>query len=361
MKKLVLILTLMAVTIGLYAQKNKSLDQIRDDWQSKNIKVDNTSPIDIMQLVSAFNQTWPTYSGGELIKFAMSNLPYDNTDKVVDLKNCFVAYSEDDPDSESDEGLQACVWNRKNGHKLLAVTLYRMTPSELVLLCFYDYDPATRTLVPEKSLDNLFSPSFPGYRFRAWLPQKGKNLVINEYYGSITIQHTYGWDGMKPSKGQVTIDQLNGCQAQFNEDYFGAYGPKFAQYAMMDIDRDGEPELLLQSDDESSRAVYSIYLTTQLLAGQNGSRFLSFYKNAVCHSGSCGALCMSSVYIVLDGSSPKSYLIEESEWNEQEEGYGESVYTLDGKEISKEKGREMVRQLGEPFEPELKWTKLTVE
>ena len=89
--------------------------------------------------------------------------------------------------------------------------------------------------------------------------------------------------------------------------------------------------------------------------------FLSFYKNAVCHSGSCGALCLSSVYVLLSESSPKSYLRDESEWDYQLDDYGESVYTLDGTEISKEEGEAMVRQLGESYEPKLKWTKLAVE
>ena len=358
MKKLFLFLVIMGCSFALSAQETMTLDQIRDNWQSKSIVMEDASPANILELVSAFQQVWPTYSGSELIKFAVSDIEYSNTDKVVDLTNGYVTYSEDDPDAESDEGLEACVWNRKNGHKLMAITFYRMTPSELVVLCFYDYDPKTNILTPEKSLANLFEPSFPGYRHRVFPPRNGKNLVINEYFGSITIQHTYGWDGMKPTTAQVTMDQLDNCQAQFNANYFGANDSPFTQYALMDIDHDGKPELLLQSDDESFRAVYAISLTIQLLAGQNGSRFLSFYKDAVCHSGSCGALCMSGVYVVLNESLPEFYLTEQSEWDEQQEDYGDNVYFLDGKEISKKKGENIVRTLGEPYEPELKWTEL---
>jgi hypothetical protein len=91
---------------------------LRDGWQSKNLEVNvnGTQQANILQLVAAFQQGWPTYSGGELLKFAKSQEKYDNTDKVVDLKNGFVRYSEDDPEAESDEYLEACVWNRKNGH-----------------------------------------------------------------------------------------------------------------------------------------------------------------------------------------------------------------------------------------------------
>ena len=119
--------------------------------------------------------------------------------------------------------------------------------------------------------------------------------------------------------------------------------------------------MVLQSDNEEFRAVYSTYPTLRLLSGENGSRFLSFYRNAVCHSGSCGALCMSAEYVILKNSVPNSYLREESEWDNKIESYGESNYFLDGKEISREKGENMVRSLGEPYEPELKWIELTMK
>lgn len=361
MKKTIFTLVALLFTIGLMAQNNMSLDQIRDSWLSKNIQVSEGAEANILHLVSAFQQTWPTYSGGELMKFAAANVPYHNTDRVVDLQNGYMAYSEDDPESESDEGLEACVWNRKNGHKLMAVSLYRMTPSELVVLCFYDYDPATQTLSPEKNLANLFTPSFPGYRYRPWLPQHGKSLIVKEYFGGITIQHSYSWDGMKPTSPKVTIDQLDNCQSQFNADYFGANEHPFTQYAMFDIDHDGKPELLLQSEDGSMRAAYAITLTIQLLAGQNGSRFLSFYNNAVCHFGSCGALCLSSVYVVLNESLPKTYITEQSEWDMQKDVYGDSMYFIDWEEVSQKEGEDLVKSLGDPVEPDLKWIKLTLK
>ena len=362
MKKCFLFLTMMAFAIGLSAQSDVTLEQIRDHWQSKSINVEDASPANILELVSAFQQVWPTYSGRELMKFAVSDEEYDNTDKIVDLKNGYVRYSEDDPEAESDEMLDACVWNRKNGHKLFAVTLSRMTPSELVVLCFYDYDLKVNTLTPEKSLTTLFTPSFPCYRYRVFLPQTGKNLEIQEFLGGVTITHTYSWDGMKPSNPKSIIEEMDMCWGAFRDNYyFGDGNNLFTQYALTDIDNDGIPEMVLQSDNEEFRAVYSTYPTLRLLSGENGSRFLSFYRNAVCHSGSCGALCMSAEYVILKNSVPNSYLREESEWDNKIESYGESNYFLDGKEISREKGENMVRSLGEPYEPELKWIELTMK
>ncbi|MBO4658237.1 MAG: hypothetical protein J5637_01300 [Prevotella sp.] len=343
------------------AQKNVSLDRIETQWQTKNIKVNGGARPGIIPLVTAFQQTWPTYSGGELLKFSKSKVHYDNTDKVVDLKNGFVRYSEDSPDAESDEGMESCVWRRQNGHSLLAVTFYRMTPSEKVVLCFYDYDPKTQTLVPENSLAHLFTPSFPGYRYRVYLPQNGKNLVISEYFGAITIEHTYAWNGMKPARPQERLKELANCQAQFDQNY-STYGEHFlTQYALVDIDSDGVPELWMQTDDGSYQAVFSIRLTIDLLRGQDDRRTLSFYKNAVGDSGTCGALCMSSNYVVLKESCRHSQLMELSEWDNQADDYGDSTYTLDGKAISKAEGERFVKSLGGPRTLSPKWKKLKTE
>ena len=131
MKKAVFIL-LAVICMNVQAQKPMPLDPIKKLWITKSIKVSGGD--NILQLVSAFQQAWPTYSGFELLKFSKSKTPYDNNDKIVDIKNGFVFYSEDDPDAESDEIMSACVWNRQNGHKLFAVSLSRMSPSKLHLL-----------------------------------------------------------------------------------------------------------------------------------------------------------------------------------------------------------------------------------
>ena len=355
MRKTVFVL-LTLVCIVVQAQKPMSLDPIQKQWTTKNIKVSGGA--NILQLVSAFQQTWPTYSGRELLKFSKSKAPYDNTDKIVDIKNGYVFYSEDSPDAESDEIMSACVWNRQNGHKLFAITFCRMEPSELTFICFYDYDPKSLTLVPEKSLSKLFTPSFPNYSHRYHLPQKGKNLQVGEYYGAIQIVHKYTWDGMKPARPQIFIDQMDLLQGEFKQNFPVVLESPFTQYALMDIDHDGHPELLLQSDDGDYKAVYSIYLTVSLLAAQSDRRFLKIYNGAVSHSGTCGALCMSEVYVLLKNSDRKSTLIDLQEYDNEADEYGDSNYTLDNEPIAKEKAEKIIKSLGEPLEPKLQWKKL---
>ena len=354
-KSLFLLLSLFCLTIS--AQKIMSLDQVYTQWQSRNLKVDGGTQANILQMVQSFQKMWPTYSGGELIKFSKSKQKYDNVDKVVDLKNGYILYSEDDPDSVNDEQMQACVWRRSNGHSLFAINFHRFS-SELDVLCFYDYNPQTKTLTPEKSLDNLFKPSFTGYRYRVWLPQNGKNLVVEEFFGALTIKHTYSWDGMKPVNPQVTLDRMEFYQSSFAEKFSFADEHPLTQYALIDIDLDGVPELWLCSDDESYQAVFAVKLTIDLLGGQDDRRTLSFYKGAVCHSGHCGAGCMSSVYCLLEDSSRKTWLQDLQEYDYEKDEFSPSVYTLNADKISAAEGERIINSLGKEIKRTAHWVKL---
>ena len=360
MKKSLLLLFLLTGICTAYAQKHLSIDQVKAKWQTVSIKVPGEGKAGIMQLVKAFQQTMPTYSGTELVKFSQSKAKYDKTDKVVDTQNGYVLYSEDDPDSDNNEILEACVWRRSNGHNLFAICFHRFVP-ELDVLCFYDYNPQTRTLTPEKSLANLFTPSFPGYRYRVFLPQHGKNMKVMEFFGELTIEHEYSWDGMKPVRPQTTIERLYFYQGTFNQDYVPSEQAPFSQYALIDVDKDGKPELWLQSADGSYQAVFTVALTINLVGGQDDRRFLSFYKGAVCNAGHCGALCSSSNYIILKDSYPKTWFNDIQEWDNQLETYGESTYTIDGKEVSKAEGEKLLRSLGTEIEYKPKWKKLKMD
>ena len=96
--------------------------------------------------------------------------------------------------------MSACYWNRKNGHKLLAVCLGKPTDPCLEMVCFYDYDPQKKTLTPEPDI-------LKGYRWHdraeftqiiCKLPRSGKNIVVEEWGNGSPVKHTFTWDGMKP-------------------------------------------------------------------------------------------------------------------------------------------------------------------
>lgn len=336
------------------AQKSMTLDQIKSQWTTKSLKVASGNGTNILLLFEAFQNAWPTYSGGEMLKFANSKVPYDNNDKVVDIKNGYIAYSEDDPDSENNEQLQACVWRRGNGHSLLAINLHRFE-KELDVLCFYDYDPKTKTLNPEKSLVGIFRPSFPGYRYRVFLPQHGKNLEVKEFFGALTITHAYSWDGLKPARPHASIDGMEMLQGTFKEHVVFAEEHPLTQYSLIDIDKDGFPELWLRSADKSYQAVFAVKLTNEYLGGQDDRRTLSFYKGAVAHSGTCGTLCMSSNYCLLENSCRKSELMHVQEYDMNKNEYTSGKYTLDGKEVAESEATQTIQSLGEAVEYKANW------
>lgn len=358
MKKL-LIALLPFFCLALCAQKTVSLDDISTQWQARTLKLAGSDKANIISMVQSFHKAWPTYSGGELLKFAKSKKAYDNTDKVVDLANGYAFYSEDDPDSENDEQMQACLWKRSNGHSLVAISLHRFS-NEIDVLCFYDYDPQTRVLTPEKSLGGLFTPSYPGYRYRVFLPQRGKEMEVREFFGALTIIHPYSWDGMKPVAQKPMIENLDFYQATFSERYFFADEHELCSYALWDVDSDGFPELWLSSEDESYQAVFAVRLTKDLLGGQSDRRTLSFYRGAVCDAGNCGAGCMSSTYCLLSESCKKTWLTEMSEYDMEKDEYSDSEYKIDGEKVSSGEAERIIKSLGSEIVPTAKWHELAV-
>ena len=351
--------------IGMQAQTTteakgmQMLEQVEEGWQQRTIS--DVKGGDILQLFEAFYRTWPTQSGRFIVDAAAQKAGTDLQREwlTVDHQNGYIEYAEDSPDSDFNEQTRACVWRRSNGHRLLAVTICRVTPQEKVILCFYDYNPQTATLTPEKPLANLFIPSFTGYRYRVELPRHGKNMEINEYYGWLTIHHAYSWDGMKPVAGTTTIEHFDYLTSQFRNDFFFDTDLPLAEYALVDIDGDGMPELWLQTEDEEYQALFSVWPTNTLLGGKDGRLNLSLYYGAVCSSGTCGALCMMSRYAILKDSSPKTWLIGVEEWNNDLDSYGPTAYTLQGEPIPRDKGERMVEALGEPGEFQPNWRKVS--
>ena len=347
MKHLVLLFCVL-FSMTAQAQKTLSIEQVEKQWTTQNIKVGAGKKASTLQLTEAFQKTWPTYSGKGLLEFAKKNRTEDEYGGMIfDQKNGFVQYAEGWPDAENDEQFMACYWNRSNGHGLYAVSLHRFTPTEYDVLCFYDYNPNTGLLTPEKSMANFFKPSFPGYRYRVLLPRQGKNMEIEEFYGWLTIKHTYQWDGMNPTAPTTELDHIDMLQTVYHERYFSS--DELSQYALIDIDNDGVPELWMQSDDGESQAVYAVGLTCDLLGGQGGGRTLSIYRGAVCDAGPCGTLCLSSVYRYVENSSYKTTLMDMQEWDNNADEYGPSTYTYNGETLMDGEGERLVRELGDPL------------
>ena len=197
----------MMATMTVQAQQDRSfettpLEVINKGWSTKTIDRVINGSFGIM--LERFDQTWPTWMVGAVRETMEKGLSKQVLDKeteltvTIDSKNGYASVTDGGTDGEY---MSACFWNRKNGHKLLAVCLGKPTDPCLEMVCFYDYDPQKKTLTPEPGI-------LKGYRWSdrkeftqifCHLPRKGKNILVDDWSGEDgPVQHTFTWDGMKP-------------------------------------------------------------------------------------------------------------------------------------------------------------------
>lgn len=195
----------MMVAMAVQAQEKDfeytPLQVIDKGWPTKTIDRVINGSFGIM--LERFDQTWPTWMVGavrETMEKGLSKQVLDEETSLtvtIDTKN---GYAEVNDGGTDGEYMSACFWNRKNGHKLLAVCLGKPTDPCLEFVCFYDYDPQKKTLTPEPDI-------LKGYRWSdkkeytqifCHLPRKGKNVLVDEWGSEGPVQHTFIWDGMKP-------------------------------------------------------------------------------------------------------------------------------------------------------------------
>lgn len=183
------------------AFENTPLEDIERGWKTKPL--DNVINGSLGIMLERFDQTWPTWMVGEVrsaMEKGLSRVVLDEETSLtvtVDSQNGYVEVSDGGTDGEY---MSACVWNRSNGHRLLAVCLGKPTDPFIDFVCFYDYDAARKCLTPEPEI-------LKGYRWGdrkeytqmfCKLPRKGKNVVVEEWGKEGLMQHTFIWDGMKP-------------------------------------------------------------------------------------------------------------------------------------------------------------------
>ena len=176
------------------------LEVIEQGWKSKTI--DNVINGSFGIMLDRFNRTWPTWTGDAICQTMEKGLSKKVLDKetnlvvTIDAKNGYAEIMDGGTDGAY---MSACFWKRTNGHKLLAVRLGKPTDPFIDFVCFYDYDPAKKTLTPEPE-------TLKGYRWVdrepytqlfCRLPRVGKNVVVEDWGKDGPVEHTFTWDGMK--------------------------------------------------------------------------------------------------------------------------------------------------------------------
>ncbi|MBE6258058.1 MAG: hypothetical protein E7103_08885 [Prevotella sp.] len=213
-KSLLTVLLLLCLSLGsAWAQETVSLEDIEKGWKTKTI--DNVANGSLGVMLERFDQTWPTWMGASVrdaMEKGLSKMVIDEETAltvIVDSKNGYAKVSDAGTDGEY---MSACYWNRTNGHKLLAICMGDPTDPFIEFVCFYDYDPQKKALIPEPDILGGFRPWTVEEPYFVSLPKQGKDLLIDMYNEEGHLRHTFTWNGMKPvfSKTEVVDDTDTG-------------------------------------------------------------------------------------------------------------------------------------------------------
>jgi hypothetical protein len=352
MKKNILTFVCLMCTLMVSAQKNYSDEEISAGWAKKTIT--GVKDGDILTLFKAFNNTWRTVPGSELLAHPVTNTGDEDAYAiVVDRPNGYISAQELGDDGED---IAACVWKRSNGHKLFAVVYtpyHGLTPHPIAL--FYDYDAAKKTLTPENHVLSNFVPSYNDPcvdMVHIKLPQQGKAVVVEEYImpWGFSIKHTYQWDGMRPKFSETQIENIDRMCRQYDNLYQLEEKVKYTKYVLYDFDEDDNPELWLLSENEENQGIYSIVQDNILmLASTYYKTHLLFHPQVVGSAGGCGTGCFRAEYTAIEKSQPKYRFVDQQSYNYQKDEM-ESTYYKNDKEISNAEGERILKQYGEPLD-----------
>ena len=189
MKRLLLMVAMFVSVMTAMAQDKQfescPLEVIEQGWKTKTIENVINGSLGIM--LESFNRTWPTWTG-EAICHTMAK----GLDKEV--------LDEETAGGTDGAYMSACFWKRSNGHRLLAVRLGKPTDPFIDFVCFYDYDPAKKTLTPDPEIlkGYRWGDREPYTQIFCKLPKVGKNVIVEEWGNDGPVKHIFTWDGMKP-------------------------------------------------------------------------------------------------------------------------------------------------------------------
>lgn len=183
------------------------LTDINSQWEQESLN--GAGDGSLIAMLDCFNKRWPTWMVTSALKTMRKGLPLERYGEGLptvfyDAKNGWVDVAATPMGSEF---LMVCYWRRTNGHRLLGIYLGKPVDPTIHFVCFYDYNPKTRMLIPEPHIiDGFRTTDDTKYYYN--LPQHGKDMTISEFGPRGHVLHTFKWDGMKPvySKSEVIED-----------------------------------------------------------------------------------------------------------------------------------------------------------
>ena len=371
-----LVVLVFCISVSISSAQQEESEAMLNKLQS--ITITGVKGDGIIPIFEAFNKKWESDAGNSILlkhsnlsKFNSTNTPANGPviDVVIDMPNGYV--SADNGGGDGDY-IEACIWKRTNGHRLFAVHYGDPTDPEIDIVCFYDYNPATKTLTPEKSSVNSFKPFFKNSAdnyFTYSLPRKGKELIVEEtYYGwhdpeniliEPSLHHIYTFDGMKLNYSATKVECYDKIAEAFSENAIMTdEDAVMTRLALIDVDNDDTPEILLSDENGDNSSVYCVSEgKVELIGEQNFKYSFTFFKDMVLTSGGCGTGCFYTSYSHLKNSNVDYRLnciatfpiLEDGEIGEEYE------YEKNGKELTRDEGEKLVASFGNPVEIQPVW------
>ena len=205
--------SLVADTVAVQPAK-LSPEDVEADWANKEIPVakGGNAP-DVVMLLQAFNEVWPTDVVTTLLDHAKdSKFTEKMNDEtggaiVVDRKNAFAQLIQGDAPGDN---MTAAMWTRKDGNRLFIINIVRPDKGDALntsqAICAYDYDPNTETLRPERNAIIRFRQT-AGMTTDYKLPHEGRDVsIVERDKDDHVTYHIFDWDGQYFSK-ESTISE----------------------------------------------------------------------------------------------------------------------------------------------------------
>ena len=179
-------------------------EKLEAGWHQKAIPVSDWRAPLITRLTTAFCETWQTSICHSVARYLRNPRRYSSTysrnheigySVDVDEKNGFLNATDE---YEYSPYLYATVWQRTNGHTLLGIHTGKPVDPDIDIVLFYDYDPGTEKLTPEKRISDYLTSKKYGQVEMTWveLPRKGKDVHVSAYGGEPAIEYTFKFNGM---------------------------------------------------------------------------------------------------------------------------------------------------------------------
>ena len=190
--------------------------EVIEGWKGMGIELPASTKTDnVKDLTIAVCKAWPGLEGSpqklavrfskkqgryERFNFEHPQLPVNSkssTYAVYDANYGVVVYNTINGwfyvECESEQKLDAALWKRDNGHKLLIVTLTYENSSCASQVCMaYDYDPTTRTLTPDLAVHKRLT-QLEGTLCE--LPRKGKDVGVRSIRNDTKPFYYLKWNG----------------------------------------------------------------------------------------------------------------------------------------------------------------------